>query len=301
VTGSNATLLSSEIATELRGRYEDCLILPFSFREFLRFRKIEWTPDLLATPEAGNVLRAFDEYLRFGGFPEMAGTEGEMPRRRLLQSYFDTIFFRDILDRHGIRARHLLDMVMKNILESYASTFSISAFEKQLKGHGLSGSKRSIADYLRYLEEAFFLISVQKFDFSPRKRMMNPKKAYLSDTGFSLLGGGFTENRGRLLENAVAIELARYRRRMMYFKNKGECDFVVQEGTRPLEAWQVCWEISPSNEKREINGLAAARRELGIRKGGILTYNQAGTRPLAGAKIPIIPVWKWLLKAPALA
>jgi hypothetical protein len=297
VTGSNASLLSSEIATELRGRYEDCLILPFSFREFLRFRNIEWTPALLATPEVGLVLKAFDEYLRHGGFPEPAGLAGEAAKRRLLQAYFDTIFYKDVLDRHGIRARQLLDIVMKNILEAYAAAFSISAFEKQLKGHGIAGSKRSIADYLRYLEEAFFLIAVEKFDFSPRKRMMNPKKVFLMDAGFSLLGGAFTENRGRLLENIVAIELFRNRRRAMYFKGKGECDFILQEGKRPAEAWQVCWELTGSNEKREVSGLVAARRELGIDKGGILTYNQEGNRTLAGTKITLMPVWKWLLKA----
>ena len=77
-----------------QGRYEDCLILPFSFREFLRFRKIEWTPALLATPEVGLVLKAFDEYLRYGGFPEQAGFMGEVDKRRLLQSYFDTIFYK---------------------------------------------------------------------------------------------------------------------------------------------------------------------------------------------------------------
>jgi len=297
VTGSNTNLLSSEIATELRGRYEDCLILPFSFSEFLRFRNIEWTRALLATPEVGLVLKAFDDYLRHGGFPELAGLGGGAAKRRLLQAYFDTIFYKDVLDRHGIRARQLLDIVMKNILEAYAAAFSISAFEKQLKGHGIAGSKRSIADYLRYLEEAFFLIAVEKFDFSPRKRMMNPKKVFLMDTGFSLLGGAFTENRGRLLENIVAIELFRNRRRAMYFKGKGECDFILQEGTRPLEAWQVCWELTGSNEKREVNGLVAARRELGIDKGGILTYNQEGTRTLAGTKITLMPVWKWLLKA----
>jgi predicted AAA+ superfamily ATPase len=296
VTGSNATLLSSEIATELRGRYEDCLILPFSFREFLRIQKIEWTPMLLATPEVGLILKAFDDYLRCGGFPELAGIAEEAAKRQLLQSYFNTIFYKDIVDRHGIRARHLLDMIMKNILESYASAFSISAFERQLKGHGLAGSKRSIADYLRFLEEAFFLIAIEKFDFSPRKRMMNPKKVYLTDTGFSLLGGAFTENRGRLLENIVAVELFRNRRRAMHYKGKGECDFILQEGTRPTEAWQVCWEIGRSNEKREMNGLASARTELGIKKGGILTYNQEGTRTLNGTKSPLIPVWRWLLK-----
>jgi hypothetical protein len=87
----------------------------------------------------------------------------------------------------------------------------------------------------------------------------------------------------------------------MYFKGKGECDFILQEGTRPAEAWQVCWELTGSNEKREVSGLAAARRELRIDKGGILTYNQEGSRTLDGAPIPLIPVWKWLLKAELLS
>ena len=296
VTGSNASLLGSEIATELRGRYEDILILPFSFREYLRFRKIDWDDALLVTPERGRIVKAFDDYLHYGGFPEPAGLPEEAGKRRLLQSYFDTIYYRDILDRHGVRARHLLDMMMRTILESYAAPFSISAFEKQIKTHGLSGSKRSIADYLRHLEEAFFLIALEKFDFSPRKRMMNPKKIYLMDTGFSLLSGAFTENRGRLLENAVAVELFRHRRRAMYFKGKNECDFIIQKGTRPVEGWQVCWELVGSTEKREMNGLVAARSELGFDRGGVLTYNQEGTRTRDGAKADLIPVWKWLLK-----
>ena len=299
VTGSNASLLSSEIATELRGRYEDCLILPFSFREYLRFRKIEWTPALLATPEVGLILKAFDEYLRYGGFPEPAGLAGG--GRQAAPSA--VLFRHDLLQR---RPGPLWDpgpaaprYVMRNILESYAAPFSISAFEKQFKAHGLSGSKRSIADYLRHLEEAFFLIALEKFDFSPRKRMMNPKKVYLMDTGFSLLSGAFTENRGRLLENVVAVELFRNRRRAMYFKGKNECDFIVQEGTRPVEAWQVCWELNGSAEKREIRGLLEAQRELGINKGGLLTYNQGGTRTFEGEKVKLIPVWKWLLASPA--
>ena len=296
VTGSNASLLGLEIATELRGRYEDILILPFSFREYLRFRKIDWDNALLATPERGRIVKAFDDYLHYGGFPEPAGLPEEAGKRRLLQSYFDTIYYRDVLDRHGIRARHLLDMMMRTILESYAAPFSISAFEKQIKAHGLSGSKRSIADYLRHLEEAFFLIALEKFDFSPRKRMMNPKKIYLMDTGFSLLSGAFTENRGRLLENVVAVELFRNRRRAMYFKGKNECDFIIQEGTRSVEGWQVCWELVGSTEKREMNGLVAARSELGFDRGGVLTYNQEGTRTPEGAKVDLIPVWKWLLK-----
>ncbi|MBU1209014.1 MAG: ATP-binding protein [Proteobacteria bacterium] len=295
VTGSNATLLSSKIATELRGRYEDRLILPFSFREYLRYRGIAWNRPLLATPESGIIARAFDEFLRYGGFPELAGLAGETVKRRLLQTYFDTIFYKDVLDRHGIRARYLLELMMRNMLEGYASMFSISTFEKQIKAHGQAGSKRSIAEYLRHLEEAFFITMCEKFDYSPRKRMMNPKKIYLMDTGFSLLGGAFAENRGHLLENTVALGFFRSRRRMLYYKGKGECDFIIQQGLRPVEAWQACWELNVSNEKREIKGLLEAMHELKIKAGGILTYGQEETRSVDGVTLRILPVWKWLL------
>mgnify|MGYP001079164662 FL=1 len=298
VTGSNASLLGSEIATELRGRYEDVLILPFSFPEFLDHRGISRTPATLASPESGLVLRAFDEYLRFGGFPEVANAADVRAKEKILQTYFDTTFYRDVLDRHGIRARDLLELLMRNLLEGFASVFSISAFEKQVKSHGLAGSKRSIALYLRYLEEAFFVTALEKFDYSPRKRTMNPKKAYLLDNGFSLLGGSFTENKGRLLENVVAEELYRRRARAMYYKGKGECDFIVQTKLRPEEAWQVCWEINRENEKRESLGLNEARRVLGIERGGLLTYSQEGTRTVDGAAVPVVPVWKWLLARP---
>ncbi|MEW5902075.1 MAG: ATP-binding protein [Acidobacteriota bacterium] len=295
VTGSNASLLGSEIATELRGRYEDALILPFSFREFLAHRQIVWTPALLSTPESGLILRAFDEYLRCGGFPEVSGATDEGAKRRLLQAYFDTTFYRDVLDRYAIRARDLLELLMRNLLEGYASIFSISAFEKKLKAYGLAGSKRSVANYVRYLEEAFFITGCEKFDYSPTKRTMNPRKAYLMDTGFSLLGGAFSENRGRLLENVVAVELYRRRAKTMYFKGRGECDFIVQRGLRPEEAWQVCWELNETNEKRELKGFGEARRELGVKKGGVLTYSQEGRKAANGAEVRLYPVWKWLL------
>lgn len=295
VTGSNAGLLGSEVATELRGRYEDRLVLPFSFREFLRHRGIFWSRAMLATPEQGLVARAFDEFLRFGGFPEVLASPEEGAKRQRLQSYFDTVFYKDVIDRHGIRARNLLDLLMRNLLEGFAAKFSISAFEKRLKAHGLAGSKRSVAEYVRHLEEAFFITSCEKFDFSPRKRMMNPRKIYLMDTGFSLLGGAFTENRGRLLENVVALEFFRSRRRTLYFSGKGECDFIVQEETRPSEAWQVCWDLTPSNEERETQGLLEAMSHLKVRAGGILTHSMEGTRRIDGKTIRLIPVWKWLL------
>ncbi|MBS3918740.1 MAG: ATP-binding protein [Deltaproteobacteria bacterium] len=295
VSGSNSSLLGREIATELRGRYEDLLMLPFSFREALRFYQVTFDATLFHTHQRGRLIQVFDDYLQSGGFPETLVREGASEKRKLLQTYYRTIFYKDILERYNIKARPILDQMMGSFLESYATPFSISTFEKQLKAAGLTGSKRTISNYLHFLEEAFFLITSEKFAYSPRKRMMNPKKVYLMDTGFALLGGAFTENRGYLLENVVALELLRRGRRMFYFKGTHECDFILQEGRHPSEAWQVCWELTARNEPRELKGLLEAMRQFKIPRGGILTYDQEEVRTINGLKIPIIPVWKWLL------
>ncbi len=295
VSGSNSSLLSQEIATELRGRYEDVLMLPFSFREFLQFHHITFDTAMLHTSQRGQLIQAFDNYLQFGGFPETLSREGTPEKRKLLQTYYRTVFYKDILERYNIKARPVLDRMMDSLLESYSTTFSISMFERQLKTAGLTGSKRTISNYLHFLEEAFFLITSEKFAYSQRKRMMNPKKVYLIDTGFALLGEAFTENRGYLLENVVALELLRRQRRMFYFKEIQECDFILQEGRYPSEAWQVCWEVTPRNEQRELKGLYEAMRRHKIPKGGILTYDQEEGRTINGKDVPLIPVWKWLL------
>ncbi|RLB16926.1 MAG: hypothetical protein DRG82_07825 [Deltaproteobacteria bacterium] len=295
VSGSNSKLLGREIATELRGRYDDFLMLPFSFQEYLQYRGVSFTPSSLRTAARGNIMAAFDDYVRHGGFPEvvMAGSRAE--QRKLLQNYFKTIFYRDILERYNIKARYVLDAVMNDFLETYSDVFSISRFEKHLKGNGLPGSKRTIANYLHYLQEAFFIIANDKFSFSPRRRIMNPKKVYLTDTGFAALGRPFAENRGRILENVVAIELFRREMELYYFKDRNECDFIVKKGTLPTHAIQVCWELTRQNEKREIAGLKDAFKSLDLPSGTILTYAQEEEREISGRRVPVLPAWKWLL------
>jgi len=295
ISGSNSCLLGREIAAELRGRYRDERMMPFSFRELLAFRRWPLDRAALHTPERGRWLGIFDDYLRFGGFPETLAQPREQDKRKILQTYYNTNFYRDILDRHGSKARHVLEPMMRQLLEDYAAVFSISTFAHHLASSGIPGSKRTIANYLRYLEEAFFVIINEKFSYSPRRRMMNPRKVYLIDTGFGLLGGAFMETRGALLENAVAVELFRQQQPMFYFSGKHECDFIVQEGTRATEAWQVSWQVTPKNERRELEGLLEAMRSLKIRRGGILTYDQTGTRRVDGQTVHLIPVWEWLL------
>ena len=295
VSGSNSKLLHPEIATELRGRYEDLLLLPFSFGEFLRLRNIEVTPATFFTTARGRLVGAFEEYLRSGSFPEVLLAANPAERRRLLQNYFQTIFYRDVVERHNIRARTTLEALMGELLESSACLFSISKFEKSLKQNNLPGSKRTISNYFQFLQEAFFMIAHEKFSHSPRKRLMNPKKVYLVDTGFATLGRSFSQNRGRILENLVAIELHRRGEEVTYFKGRHECDFILSRERRPAEAIQVCWELSNRNEKRELTGLSEAARTHGLKQLLILTFDQRDTVRFGGGAARVLPVWEWLL------
>ena len=184
---------------------------------------------------------------------------------------------------------------MGELLESSGSLFSISRFEKSLKSNGLPGTKQTIANYLQYLQEAFFIFTHQKFSHSPRTRLMNPRKVYLVDTGFAALGRSFSENRGRILENAVAIELHRRGEQVSYFKGRHECDFILTRGRRPAEAIQVCWELNARTEKRELAGLAEASRTLGIETLTILTFDQRAAVETAGHKVRVLPAWEWII------
>jgi predicted AAA+ superfamily ATPase len=286
VTGSNSELLSREIATELRGRYLDVLMLPFS---------VPVDAVTVHTPSRGRILKAFETYLREGGFPEVVANTDPIIKRQLLQTYYGTIFYKDILERYAVKARSTLDRMMSYALDSYAGLFSVSAFEKMLKSAGLSGSKRTIANYLHYLEEAFFLVLVEKFSYSPRTRAMNPRKAYLIDPGFAGLGVPFSKNRGRLLENMVAVELYRRKQEFFFHKDRQECDFILKSGTKPVLAAQVCWELTPQNEARELKGLLEALTAWKIKEGLILTANQETERVVERHKIKILPACKWVL------
>jgi len=294
VTGSNAGLLEREIATELRGRCRNILMMPFSFHEFLRFHGIPDDERTLLTPARGRVLKAFEHYLKEGGFPEVVKKETVPEKRELLQTYYRTIFFRDILERYNVKAKTLLEAVMRYSLNTFSDLFSISMFAKELKRQQLPGSKQTISNYLGYLQEVFFLTAHEKFSYAPRQRIMNPKKIYLLDTGFSLLSTNFSENRGKLLENAVAVEMFRRRAECFYYKGRRECDFIIKEGTKPKAAIQVCWELTPKNETRELRGLREAMNAFAIEEGFILTNDEERELTFESAKIQVMPVWKWL-------
>jgi len=295
ISGSNSQLLTREVATELRGRYRDRLIMPFSFVEILRYNNIDYTASSPYVSLRGDILRIFDEYRSMGGFPQVLGEADVRQKRSILDSYFSTIYYRDIIDRHNVRSEAVLNSMMRYIIDTSGTLFSVSRFTKILQQEGHKVGKQTISQFLKYLQEAFFLIPLEKFDYSPRKRLMNPRKVYLLDVGFSLLSTAFSENRGRQLENIVAGELFRRGEKTFYYKDKRECDFVVMHGRKAAKAIQVTWDLDPANRDREIKGLSDAMTGLDLENGLILTYDREDEIEVHGKKVKVLPVWMWLL------
>ncbi len=297
ISGSSSTLLSKEIATELRGRYKSIILLPFSFQEFLALKHFVYTAKVEFSDEKGRLLRYFEEYLHYGGYPELVTMTDAEERRIKVKSYFETVFYKDLVERHKITNYEVMGLLMNFLLNNCASLFSVSKFEAILKGRGLNVSKKTISLYLKYLEEAFFIYTVEEFSYSARKRMMRPKKVYLIDTIFvTLLSEQFSPDNGKLLENVVLGELKRKEKEVYFFKGQKECDFVVKRGNKIEQVIQVCYTLNEKNKDRELKGLKEAMDFFKLTEGFLLTQDQREDIIFEGKKVKVRPVWKWLLE-----
>ena len=277
ITGSNASLLSKELGTRLTGRNVQIELFPFSYNEYLLFLNFE------------NNLASFNSYIEDGGFPEYVKSK----HKEQLQQLFKDIIYRDIIVRHGIRqAKTIIDIAL----------FLIANVGKEYSLNGLKntfgvGSANSVADYIHWLEDSYVLFSVPRFSWSLKSVSINPKKVYCIDTGFAQANSlSFSEDTGRLLENCVYLALRRKYKEIYYFKDQGECDFIVKESQTIIHIIQVCAEIHSENKAREVNGLLAALKFFSITEGLILTLNQDDVLRINEVKIRLLPVWKWLLR-----
>jgi len=287
LTGSNAKLLSAELGTHLTGRYIKITLYPFSFREVLRFRSV--SVDRITEKKKARILAEFDRYLTFGGFPEYL----KYADPEYLKRTYDDILFRDIIGRFGIREVKAFRQLAHYLFTNMANMASYNALKKAL---GFK-SVVSVRDYVGFLEEAFLVFEIFKYDYSLKKQYVNDKKIYVIDNGMrNAVAFQFSDDRGRLLENCVFIELLRRNAPVYFFKNTGECDFVTEDHGKVTAALQVCYELSQKNRDRELDGLTSAMLTLGIKNGIILTYHQKETIVHSGFSLHVLPVWQWLLE-----
>ena len=284
ITGSNSKLLSKEISTVLTGRSVNISLYPFSFREFLKAKKIKtenWNMDLKIQSQ---LRKEFLKFLLVGGVPKIV-VEND---RRLLKENYENILYRDIIKRFNKNLEKPIKEISIYLLSNVSNELSIRALSKTIQIKNLSTAK-SILDTF---EKAFLFFFVNKFDFSIKKQIQNPRKVYCVDNGFvSEVGFSFSENKGRILENLVFIELKRNEKEVYYFAEKGECDFLLRQGVKIVQAIQVCYDFNDKNKEREIGGLLEAMDKFKLKEGLILTYDQEDE-----LKIKILPVWKWLLE-----
>jgi predicted AAA+ superfamily ATPase len=276
ITGSNASLLSRELGTRLTGRHLSHELFPFSFREYLHFVKKEAS------------IETFNAFLAYGGFPEYL----KYKSIETLQQLFKDIIYRDIAVRHGVRNVKILIDIALHLLSNAGKEYTLN----KLKNTYNLGSANSVAEYVSWFEDSYLLFSIPQFSWSIKSKAINPKKVYAIDTGFAKANSlSYTDDTGRLLENAVFIYLRRNGFEINYFKQKGECDFVTFQLKEFAGAYQVCAELNLDNKDREINGLVEALTFFDKQDGTILTLNQEDHFVVSGKQIMAIPVWKWML------
>ena len=294
VTGSNARLLSREFSTYLTGRYLSYILLPFSFREFLAYKGVN--PEVTTTKDEARIKRALLEYIRRGGFPEAL----RFGREYLVNLYND-ITTRDVIVRYGIRNVRELKEVAFHLFSNFAGRFTYSKIKNVL---GI-GNVETVKNYVEYLESAYLVFELPKFSFKPKEVLRGDRKVYAVDTGMvNTIVPKTSENIGRLMENAVFLELLRlrhYRKPSVeiyhYRDDKSEIDFVVREGEK-IELIQVTY-ASGRDEiaEREVKGLFRAMELFHLRSGTLITWDYSGKIEAGGKSIDAVPLWKWLLKA----
>ena len=297
ITGSSARMLSKEVATHMRGRALSWEIFPFSFREFLDYKGIEIDKHL-STKNRLHIQKAFEAYWQTGGFPEVVGLEKHM-RIKTHQEYFNTVLFRDLIERHDISHPKAVTDLSHWLVDNTASLYSINNLTGYLKSLGHKVPKSAVSDYLEWFEDAYFLFTVRIFDASLARSNTNPKKIYCIDHSMvTSVASGILVNSGHLLENLVFTALRRAYPNIYYHRTKSgrEVDFIVQLKDRSKILIQVCETMAdPQIRKREIAALGEAMLEMKMKSGTIVTRNEEEQIKVDAGEIAVVPAWNFLL------
>ncbi len=277
ITGSNASMLSKELGTKLTGRHITKEIFPFSFNEFLTFK--------------GQMADEFSvtEYLKSGGFPEFLKTN--IPE--VLVNIFSDIIIRDIAVRHSIKNASALQQLAVWLVSNIGKPFTANSLRKIFD----ISSSSSIVDYLSFFLDAYLFFYIPKFSYSHKVQIVNPKKIYCIDNGLvETNSASFSDDRGRLLENMVYMQLRRQFTDIFYFSEKRECDFVVFQRGKLQGIYQVCWQLDQNNMDRELEGLIEAMNFFDVITSEMITLNQTDDFEISGKKISVVPFHEWAVK-----
>ena len=298
VTGRTAQMLSGEMSSALRGWPDEYTEYPLSFKEFIAFKGVKAN----RYTEEGAALMAnmFKSYLLTGGFPQAVLANVETERVKLLQAYFNTMLFRDMIEHYNISASpSVVRYFLKRVFNNITKPSSVNNIYNDLKSQGLKLSKDSLYQWLDYACNIFLLHKVPKYSKSIIKQSTSLSKYYVVD--FALAKSVLlpqSEEKGKALENAVYMHLARHlneNEQIYYFNEGAECDFVIANDEGVKELIQVCWELDEFNTPRECGGLCAASAATGCKKASIVTCNQAQSIHYGDLQINVVAAWDFML------
>lgn len=294
ITGSNATLFSTELGTRLTGRYISLKIYPFSFYELVWHEGSELlNKKVFSTQQIGKIKKLFNDYYEYGGIPDYVKNK----QMDYLHSLYESIIYRDIIARYKITSDKAIKALVFYLASHCSKEMSYSSLRKLL---GL-GSVTTISDYCSYLENSFLCFFVNRYHESIKVQIQSPKKIYFIDHALArTIGFHFSEDKGRVLENIVLIELKRKNYDIYYHNESKECDFILKQGAQIVGAIQVCQQLTEEKTKtREIEGLIEAMARYSLKKGYILTESEESTEVIKKDRqsysIIVLPLWKWLL------
>ncbi len=296
--GSNATMLSTELSSALRGYPLEYKAYPLSFNEYCRFKGIN-TNSYLEQDKA-KLRTTFDVYIKQSSFPEVVLTESRWEQLKLLHGYFDTMLLKDLAEHYKISNIHVLRFFVKRIMGNLTKPTSINAIYKDIKSQGLKVSKDDLYLWANYLCDIFMFMRIPRYSRSLVKEQQSQDKYYCIDIGLrEAVLIPQSNDYGKSLENIVFLQLTRTKApldKITYYQGGGECDFVIQHADSVKQLIQVAWEINdPNTREREIAGILEASQETGCDNLFIITKDAESVVTHDGKQINIVPAWKWLL------
>ncbi len=295
LTGSNSKLLSGELSTHLTGRYLDVILFPFSFKEFLKLKEVKENK-VYTTKEKAEIMKTLQEYLEIGGFPE-AYKFG----KGMISRIYEDILTKDILLRYNIIKKEEIKKLAKYLITNSSEEITYSKLARVFNIKHVS----TISNWISYLENTFLIFKLERFDFKLKQQFIAPKKVYCIDSGLmNSIGFKFSENKGKVIENEVALELQRRKVKensfeVYYWKDyqQNEVDFVLKRDKKIESLIQVSY-INSKEEirEREINALLKASKELRCKNLMIITWDYEAEDKFNREIIKFVPLWKWLLE-----
>jgi len=296
ITGSNAKLLSKELATHLTGRYLEFENYPFNFREFLKCENFDVEDIDYSKEKQGKLKNLLRKYLELGGFPEYV-------LKNLDKSYLETLFrsiiYVDVVKRWNVKYPTKIEDLARYLISIHSKEYTATKLRNLLGFR----STLTVEKYVKYLEEAYLIFSLERFSFKPKEFLKAPRKIYVVDLGLAnTISTRVTTDMGKLMENLFFLDLKirglKENRQIFYFKiNDKEVDFVIKEGLKVKQLIQVTYASAKDEiEKREIKGLIKASELLKCKDLLVITWDFEDELRVENKIVKFIPLWKWLLQ-----